>query len=57
LGAGASTFGTKQVTLDNNLTAGDYYVLYVADDYSNIEESNETNNVVAKQIYIQDSPW
>ncbi|AFY32283.1 CARDB domain-containing protein [Calothrix sp. PCC 7507] len=53
LAAGASTSQTKEFTLDQNIKTGDYYVLYVADDWSSVKESKEDNNFVAKQISIR----
>jgi subtilase family serine protease len=44
---------TKTFTLDSNITTGDYYLLYVGDNKNNVNESDETNNIVAKAITIQ----
>lgn len=53
IGAGKYISHTKTFSLDSNLASGDYYLLYVGDDKSNINETDETNNVVAKKITIK----
>lgn len=53
LGANKEISRNKKFTLDENLASGDYYLLYISDNNSNVSESNENNNVFAKKITIQ----
>jgi subtilase family serine protease len=44
LAPGASSTGSKKVTVPLTATAGTYYVIACADDVQKLRESNETNN-------------
>lgn len=52
LGAGSSTSQSQNVTIDSNLAAGNYYILYRADALDNVLEISNTNNVLAREITI-----
>lgn len=52
LGAGSSTSQSQNVTIDSNLAAGNYYILYRADALDNVLEISNTNNVFAREITI-----
>ncbi|MGJ5676332.1 MAG: S8 family serine peptidase [Nostochopsis sp.] len=55
LEAGSSTSQSQNVTIDSNLAAGDYYILYRADALDDVLESSNTNNVLAQEITITDT--
>jgi hypothetical protein len=52
LGAGSSTSQSQNVTIDSDLAAGNYYILYRADALDNVLEISNTNNVLAREITI-----
>jgi hypothetical protein len=52
LGAGSSTSQSQNVTIDSNIAAGNYYILYRADALDNVLEISNTNNVFAREITI-----
>ncbi len=52
LGAGSSTSQSQNVTIDSNLAAGNYYILYRADALDNVLEISNTNNTFAREITI-----
>jgi subtilisin family serine protease len=52
LGAGSSTSQSQNVTIDSNLAAGNYYILYRADALDNVLEISNTNNILAREITI-----
>ncbi|MER3494100.1 MAG: subtilisin [Mastigocladus sp. ERB_26_2] len=52
LGAGSSTSQSQNVTIDSNLAAGNYYILYRADALDNVVEISNTNNILAREITI-----
>jgi len=52
IAAGASSSETASILIANSIAAGNYYLLFRADADNNLAESNETNNVVAKAITI-----
>ena len=45
--ADGDTDGDEDVTVPNDLAAGDYFLLFVADDRNTVSESRESNNVRA----------
>ncbi|MBD2200392.1 MULTISPECIES: CARDB domain-containing protein [Calothrix] len=49
---GSSFTSTQEVVLPSSVSAGDRYLLFVADSYNYQGESNEDNNVLAKAITI-----
>ncbi|MCC5636676.1 S8 family serine peptidase [Nostoc sp. CHAB 5844] len=55
LAAGAYSAKTFSLSIVNNIAAGSYYLLYKADGYSNVSETNENNNIVAKSIIVKNS--
>ncbi|WGV25783.1 S8 family serine peptidase [Halotia branconii] len=50
--AGASLIHTLSLTIDSSTAAGKYYLLYRADAYSSLAESNESNNIPSREITI-----
>lgn len=52
LGAGTSVSETASVTIGSNVAAGNYFLLYRADGYREVTESNENNNIAARAISI-----
>ncbi|MCX7593379.1 MAG: S8 family serine peptidase [Fischerella sp.] len=50
--AGNSVSQSHNVNLDSNITPGNYYLLYKADALDNVLETNNSNNVVAREINI-----
>ncbi|MBD2437599.1 S8 family serine peptidase [Nostoc sp. FACHB-110] len=55
LAAGASISQSTSLKIVNNIVAGSYYLLYKADGYNNIIETNESNNIVAQAITVKNS--
>ncbi len=47
---------TQDISIPNNVAPGDRYLLFVADRYNFQVETNETNNVFAQAITINDAP-
>ncbi len=56
LSAGASKVDYVYVSLDQNLEAGNYYILAQADANNDISESNENNNITSQQITVGGTP-
>ncbi|PSF35190.1 hypothetical protein C7H19_17570 [Aphanothece hegewaldii CCALA 016] len=56
LAAGASRSESTYFYLSSDLAIGNYYILAKADEYNYVEESNESNNIFAKAITIQELP-
>ncbi|MEH2220420.1 MAG: CARDB domain-containing protein [Nostoc sp.] len=52
IAAGNYSSESTTLTLGSNITAGNYYLAYVADGDGNVAESNETNNGIAGAITI-----
>jgi subtilase family serine protease len=52
LGVGSSVALSNSITLPNVTTAGNYYILFYADNQNSITENDETNNVVAVAISV-----
>ncbi|MEH2348640.1 MAG: CARDB domain-containing protein [Nostoc sp.] len=52
IAAGNYSSESTTLTLGSNITAGNYYLAYVADGDGNVAESNETNNSIAGVITI-----
>ena len=52
LAAGASTADSLEFQVPDNVEAGTYYVLFVADAADNVDELNEDNNVSAQEITV-----
>ncbi|GGG29882.1 CARDB domain-containing protein [Hymenobacter glacieicola] len=52
LPSGQSSYRSASATLSSNITAGNYYVLFVADHLNTVSESNEANNVAAVSLNI-----
>ncbi|NWF62025.1 MAG: S8 family serine peptidase [Fischerella sp.] len=50
--AGNSVSQSQNVTLDSNIASGNYFLLYRADALDNVLETNNSNNVVAREINI-----
>ncbi|WP_051469925.1 S8 family serine peptidase [Fischerella sp. PCC 9605] len=50
--AGNSVSQSQNVTLDSNIAPGNYFLLYRADALDNVLETNNSNNVVAREINI-----
>lgn len=50
LGAGSSFALYSNITLPNTTTAGNYYILFYADNQNSIAENNEINNIEAVAI-------
>ncbi|MBH8560782.1 S8 family serine peptidase [Nostoc sp. CENA67] len=55
IAAGAYSSQTSSLSIVKNVTAGSYYLLYKADGYNNVIETNESNNVFAKAISVKNS--
>ncbi|WP_062295097.1 S8 family serine peptidase [Nostoc piscinale] len=55
LNAGAYSSRTATFSIEKNVTAGSYYLLYKADANNNVVETNENNNIVAKAIALKNS--
>ncbi|BAY24192.1 peptidase S8/S53 [Calothrix sp. NIES-2100] len=55
LAAGAYSSKTSSLRIGQNITAGSYYLLYKADGYNNVIETNESNNIVAKAVTVKNS--
>ncbi|WP_341531234.1 S8 family serine peptidase [Nostoc sp. UHCC 0302] len=53
--ANAYTSLIVSFNININLAAGNYYLLYQADGYDNVIESNENNNIFAKAITIKNN--
>ncbi|MFN6461342.1 MAG: CARDB domain-containing protein [Nostoc sp. DedVER02] len=53
-GIAAGSYSSESTTLNigSNITAGNYYLAYIADGDGNVAESNETNNGIAGVITI-----
>ncbi|MBK9352797.1 MAG: T9SS type A sorting domain-containing protein [Bacteroidetes bacterium] len=49
------TYCSKNYTIPT-LASGTYYILFQADGYNNIDESNEYNNINAVQFTVQSTP-
>lgn len=56
LAAGASSTGSKTVTIPTIIPLGSYYLLACADDAKKVNESSETNNCIASQTRLQINP-
>ncbi|MEH2092962.1 CARDB domain-containing protein [Nostoc sp.] len=56
IAAGNYSSESTTLTLGSNITAGNYYLAYVADGDGNVAESNETNNGIAGAITITPAP-
>ncbi|MEH2443592.1 CARDB domain-containing protein [Nostoc sp.] len=56
IAAGNYSSESTTLTLGSNITAGNYYLAYVADGDGNVAESNETNNGIAGVITITPAP-
>ncbi len=54
-GSGVSS-ESYSLSLSSSIAVGKYYLLFQADGYGYVAESNETNNVVAKSISITAAP-
>lgn len=52
LPAGQSSFRTSNLIVPTGTTAGNYYVLFVADPTSAVTETNENNNVVSLALTV-----
>ncbi|BCL38171.1 hypothetical protein NSMS1_46180 [Nostoc sp. MS1] len=52
IAAGTYNSRTSSILVKNTIVGGNYYLLFRADADSNLAESNETNNVLAKAITI-----
>jgi subtilase family serine protease len=52
LSAGASSTRSASVYIDSNLKSGTYYLFTAADDWNDVAESNENNNLAYKAITI-----
>ena len=52
LGAGVSSNISTSVYLDSDLTAGIYYLFVASDDWDDVAESNESNNITYTSISI-----
>jgi subtilase family serine protease len=52
IAAGSSSSESTTLSLGSNITAGNYYLAYIADGDGNVAESNETNNGIAGVITI-----
>ncbi len=50
--AGTTLTHTLSLTIDNDTAAGKYYLLYRADAYSSLAESNQSNNIPSREITI-----
>ncbi|MCW5315184.1 hypothetical protein GTQ43_15610 [Nostoc sp. KVJ3] len=55
LAAGVSSNRSASVYIDSNLTLGNYYLFAAADDWDDVAESNENNNIAYKAITISGS--
>lgn len=49
---GGISYESATLTIPSNLTAGTYYILFVADHTSRVPEANENNNVAHKVISV-----
>jgi len=56
LAPGTGTPETETFNIPNGTAPGTYYILYVADHTALVDESNEGNNVVYKQITVNSLP-
>ncbi|MBX9255404.1 type I secretion C-terminal target domain-containing protein [Desmonostoc muscorum CCALA 125] len=56
LASGSSNTATQNISIPNTVAPGDRYLLFVADGRNNQVETNETNNVFAQAITINDAP-
>ncbi|MFN6484393.1 MULTISPECIES: CARDB domain-containing protein [unclassified Nostoc] len=52
IAAGSYSSESTTVNIGSNITAGNYYLAYIADGDGNVAESNETNNGIAGVITI-----
>ncbi|WP_392478115.1 CARDB domain-containing protein [Nostoc sp. C110] len=52
IAAGSYSSESTTLSLGSNITAGNYYLAYIADADGNVAESNETNNGIAGVITI-----
>ncbi|MBD2198954.1 MULTISPECIES: S8 family serine peptidase [Calothrix] len=53
----AGTYATKTSSLriGKNIAAGSYYLLYKADGYNSVIETNESNNIVARSVTVKNN--
>ncbi|MDZ8261496.1 CARDB domain-containing protein [Nostoc sp. ChiQUE01b] len=56
LAPASSNTATQNISIPNYVGSGDHYLLFVADGRNNQVETNETNNVFAQAITINDAP-
>ena len=56
LSAGASELDSLTLTYDTSWGTGTKYILFEADGYKYVSESNETNNVTSRAITVHSSP-
>ncbi|MBD2439767.1 CARDB domain-containing protein [Nostoc sp. FACHB-110] len=56
LASGSSNTATQNISIPNTVAPGERYLLFVADGRNNQVETNETNNVFAQAITINDAP-
>ena len=52
LNTNANSYETQTLTIPTTTAPGTWYILYKADTYGQVNESNENNNVVYKQITV-----
>jgi subtilisin family serine protease len=43
---------SQNLKIDSEITAGNYYLLYVADSFNDVNESDEGNNIAAREITL-----
>ncbi|QSJ21056.1 S8 family serine peptidase [Nostoc sp. UHCC 0702] len=55
IAAGAYSSQTSSLSIVKNIAPGSYYLLYKADGYNNVIETDESNNVFAKAISVNNS--
>ncbi|BAY60058.1 peptidase S8/S53 [Calothrix brevissima NIES-22] len=53
----SGTYATKTSSLriGKNIAAGSYYLLYKADGYNSVIETNESNNIVARSVTVKNN--